>query len=259
MNRIKLSQQLGSALALSIVLVSPVRADLVLLGSDYFETIQPTNFSPLGPANPLTGLPVGPGTTDTIVRRLGDCALSLFVNLSNCTIPIEMVALSLISVPNPAVRLRESPTLASAGAMTMTSDGSGTGGTFDSFFDVFVELSLDGGMSWSAQAPLQLASSNTHWTTTPQGLLVHGMLGDQAANLHDIPGPRACQAGAGACVDFFLVGTVTEAHPGVGVHTARPATQNPIPEPGGPALVGLALAALGLLGQLQARRQAGPA
>ena len=251
MKRIKLAQQLGSALALSVALVSPVRADLVLLGSDYFQTIQPTNFSPLGAANPLTGLPIGPGTTDTIVRRLGDCALSLFVNLSNCTIPIEMVALSLISVPNPAVRLRESPTLSSAGAMTMTSDGSGTGGTFDSFFDVFVELSLDGGMSWAAQAPLQLSSSNTHWTTSPQGLQVHGMRGDQDANVHDIPGPMACQVGAGACVDFFLVGTVTETHPGVGVHTVVAA----IPEPGGAALVGLALAALGVLGQRQARCQ----
>ena len=162
-------------LAGNVLLGAPARADTVLLGSDYLETVQPTFFIPLGPLNPLAGLPIGPGTTDTIVRRRGDCSLSLFGAGSNCTIPIEMVALSLISVVNPMVRLRESPTLQSTGMMTMTSDGSGTGGTFASFFDVFVELSLDGGLNFAPVPQLQLQSSGTQWTTLEQGLLVPGL------------------------------------------------------------------------------------
>jgi hypothetical protein len=42
--------------------------------------------------------------------------------------------------------IRESPTLASTGQTTLTAV---TGGyQIDSFFDVFTELSLDGGISW---------------------------------------------------------------------------------------------------------------
>ena len=85
----------ASALAAAALLHSAAHADLVLLGSDYFETIQPTFFTPLGGLNPLTGLRIGPGTTDTIVQRQVDCSLSLGTLGSNCTIPIEMVALSL--------------------------------------------------------------------------------------------------------------------------------------------------------------------
>ncbi len=246
--------RLGAALAVVAALVSgPARADLVLLGSDYFETVQPTFFVPLGPANPLTGLAMGPGTTDTIVQRQADCGISLVTAGSSCTIPIELVALSLVSTVNPLVRVRESPTLASAGTMTMTSNGSGSGGTFNSFFDVFFELSFDGGNTFVPGGDLILQSSNTDWTTQEHGLLVDGLVGDQDANRHTDKGTAACPIfGNGDCVDFYLgngaVGgfdTVTECHPGgVGCHSAMPAQ---IPEPGSLALFGLALAALALL------------
>ena len=57
----------------------------------------------------------------------------------------EMLSLN-ISV-GPGVMIRESPTLASAGGTTITD----LGGSFaiDSFFDVFTELSTDGGQSWT--------------------------------------------------------------------------------------------------------------
>lgn len=57
----------------------------------------------------------------------------------------------------PGMRLRESPTLPSPGHMTLEDVG---GGSFriDSFFDVFFELSLDGGQSWTpANQPYRLA------------------------------------------------------------------------------------------------------
>ena len=265
MNRSISSRQIATALALAAAAaVDPARADFVMLGSDYFETIQPTFFTPLGALNPLAGLPINPatlGTTDTIVQRQADCALVLATAGSNCTIPIEMVALSLISTVNPMVRLRETPgsvvgASLSGGSMTITSDGLGSGGTFtSSFFDVFFDLSNDGGISWAPQGSLPLSSTVTPWTTVPQGLLIHGMRNDQSANRHDIPGGPACPVGM-SCVDFF-VPLVTEQHPGAGVHTARPAQPLPIPEPGGLALVGTALAALGLMNRFGARRKDG--
>ena len=235
---------IASTLVGASLLTASAHADVVLLGSDYFKTIQPTFFTPLGPLNPLAGLAIGPGSTDTIVQRQADCSLSLSTLGSNCTIPIEMVALSLISTVDPLVRLRESPTLASTGSMTIASDGSGMGGSFGSFFDVFFDISMDGGASFNPQGPLRLTSDLAFWTTVESGLLVDGLMGDQAANRHTDKG--SCSPPQ--CVDFYLGNSlgqfqsVTERHPGVGVHTAQQAQL--VPEPASLGLVGLALAAL---------------
>ena len=61
---------------------------------------------------------------------------------------IELLALDLSNTSlSGATRLRESPTLASSGHATITE---GPPGQFhiDSFFDVFFELSVDGGQTW---------------------------------------------------------------------------------------------------------------
>ena len=238
--------RVSTALALAAAVVaSPARADLVLLGSDYFKTEQPTFVSPLGP---LAGLPIGPFATDTIVQRQADCALSLATIGSNCTIPIEVVALSLVSTGNPAVLVRESPTLASTGSMTMTSDGSGTGGTFTSFFDIFFDISLDGGANWNPQTQKRFTSTVTVWTTIERQMLVGGLLGDQNANLHKDKGGPKCPTGM-ACVDFYTVGVALH-DTGGGKHSVR-AT----PEPGSLALAGLALTAMIGLRRRSTRRE----
>jgi hypothetical protein len=77
------------------------------------------------------------------------------------TWPIEMFALEIKSLVNTPggpvpVTIRESPTQASQGLDMMTSLPGG-GVQIDSFFDVFTEISLDGGGSWHAgNAPLRM-------------------------------------------------------------------------------------------------------
>lgn len=246
-----------AALALGLTVVAgPADAAFILMGSDYFETVQPSFFIiPPGYANAGTqitvqGLPTGPGSTDTIVQRRADCFIHLQLSGDSCTIPIEMVGLSLVAVGNPSLRFRESPTLASAGTMTLFSDGSGSGGSFDSFFDIFIELSLDAGNTWnlfdmnpSNQQfdPLHLQSSGAQWSTVEHGLLVDGLIGDQAANRHTDK-DQCLPFGDLSCRDFYLVsgGVVTETDV-LATHTARSA----VAEPGSLMLASLALAAAG--------------
>ena len=64
------------------------------------------------------------------------------------TFPTEMLALNLSggTLP-PGVMIRESPTLPSLGQTSVTDIGGGLY-KIDSFFDVFTELSIDGGQTW---------------------------------------------------------------------------------------------------------------
>ena len=85
-----------------------------------------------GPFNPITLT----GPVQTVV----------FNKVGNTTgvFNTEMLALNL---SGGGVMLRESPTLASTGVTSITDVG---GGNFqiDSFFDIFTELSVDGGRTW---------------------------------------------------------------------------------------------------------------
>ena len=82
----------------------------------------------------------------------------------------EMLALD---IEGPGFLLRESPTLASTGRHTIANIG---GGFFaiDSFFDVFLELSTDGGANWT---PSSSSLPITTVTPEPATLLLLGVGG----------------------------------------------------------------------------------
>ncbi len=63
----------------------------------------------------------------------------------------EMLSMILVNVGLNGFMVRESPTRASTGRTRMTDVGGGQW-AIDSFFDVFVELSIDGGQTWTPAA-----------------------------------------------------------------------------------------------------------
>jgi hypothetical protein len=82
----------------------------------------------------------------------------------------EMLQLDLSGGSLPAgVMIRESPTLASTGKTTIRTYPTG-GYVIDSFFDIFVEVSLDGGQSWTPET-----NGPTHVTLTDPAPAVPGV------------------------------------------------------------------------------------
>src|SRR5438552_18866301 len=72
------------------------------------------------------------------------------------TYTTEMLSLNLGGLPSGAM-IRESPTLASTGGHTIKDTTPSGPYTIDSFFDVFTELSLDGGATWTpATGPVHI-------------------------------------------------------------------------------------------------------
>ena len=73
------------------------------------------------------------------------------VNGDTRTFQTEMLSLDLSGGTLPAnVKIRESPTLQSTGQTTIRAFSKG-GFLIDSFFDIFVEVSLDGGQTWTPE------------------------------------------------------------------------------------------------------------
>lgn len=93
-----------------------------------------------GPAQPFQA--TGPVTT--LVHGLTGQTTGSF--------DTEMLSMDLSgNSPFGPMMIRESPTLASLGHTTVTDLGGGGGGgpyQIDSFFDIFTELSIDGGQTW---------------------------------------------------------------------------------------------------------------
>ena len=95
----------------------------------------------------VTGNVTFNGGPPIAVMLVGSVQTEVFGKVGNTTgtFNTEMLQLNL---SGGGILVRESPTLASTGQTTIADLG---GGSFriDSFFDVFTELSLDGGRNWS--------------------------------------------------------------------------------------------------------------
>jgi hypothetical protein len=102
----------------------------------------------------LEGPGIAPGT-----RSAASQQTIHFDGVPNETWQTEMLQLDLTGGGLPTgLKIRESPTLASTGTSTIQY----IGGPYhiDSFFDVFTELSIDGGQSWTpGNAPLHLVGN----------------------------------------------------------------------------------------------------
>lgn len=102
----------------------------------------------------------GVGPSPLIVAGNGN-TIQQFSNYSSGntgTFQTEMLSLNLQGV---GIMIRESPTLSSPGQTTITPGAAG-GFHIGSFFDVFTELSIDGGQTWNPQT-----SGSAHTTLTP--------------------------------------------------------------------------------------------
>ena len=128
------------------------------------SNVSHSKFTQSAPPPPLGGTQVhnfgssvefdqtGLGGLPTRVAALGQCSVQVTHSSDNGTTQIfdtEMLQLDISGGSLPAgVMLRESPTLASTGRTTIrpTADGQFM---ISSFFDIFTELSMDGGATWS--------------------------------------------------------------------------------------------------------------
>lgn len=170
------------SLGLTAGVATRASADPIEPGFDLFHTVPfTTNLGPLGMVS-LQGAPIGPGNTDTIVRRAGGLPSG-----EVGTIPIELVALSLRSaqpvnfggsffdvfvtinalglpgIPQP------DPLGRSLGEISiLTHDDLSGGGLFDSFFDVFADVILEpigAGQGFHLTAPvLHLVNLGATWS-----------------------------------------------------------------------------------------------
>lgn len=238
----RLHRLAGNLFALTALLLSPAcRAeDVVAPGWDLFMTLNPPTSLAGVPLNgvPLESFDFGGtlgvqdvGLTDTIMQRLGPA------NAPSTTIPVELVALQLVSAAPVDLgaglgfhyltlqSARGGP--ASVGIRTINFGPEGVPhGTFDSLFDVFIDIrlgALDGPILLSTNLPV--SASGVPWSHQGEGSL-------------RVPGVNYLLKGDGTTgQDFFPVGPFVEQAP-IGVHGL---ISTPVPEPGALALAASSL------------------
>lgn len=120
------------------------------------------------------------GGPSMMINASGPVMARATSNGTTGTYQTEMLAMNLSGGNLPAgVMIRESPTLQSTGQHSVSPNGANY--TIDSFFDVFIELSTDGGQTWSpASNPfhLEIQPSTNGWipTLSQWGLIIFGLL-----------------------------------------------------------------------------------
>jgi hypothetical protein len=128
----------------------------IVLSSIQHRAFGPVNRVPSGPNeredfnSTLNGLISVNGSPDQPMNASGPVTTEVFGKIGNTTgtFNTEMLSMNLSGTsPFGPFMIRESPTLASTGQTTVTDIGGGLY-QIDSFFDVFTELSIDGGASW---------------------------------------------------------------------------------------------------------------
>jgi hypothetical protein len=100
----------------------------------------------------LNGLPPGVPVIGTLDGRVQTVAYNKGPTNTTGTFATEMLGMDLQGFGG-MVRIRESPTLPSLGSTRINDNGDGTY-HIDSFFDVFTEISLDGGANYNYVAAL---------------------------------------------------------------------------------------------------------
>jgi PEP-CTERM motif len=100
-----------------------------------------------------TGGPLGNSTQPVLLT--GPVSITLFGRPTNNMTGTFNTEMTQLDLSGGGIFIRESPTLQSTGATMITDNGNGTF-HIDSFFDIFTELSLDGGQTWTP------SSSSTH-------------------------------------------------------------------------------------------------
>ena len=140
----------GLEILLSNIIHQPFAGSTIRIpsGPDELEQFDSSMTGDVAVSNggvPIFSGPVaGNGPVQTIVRNK--------IGHVTGTFDTEMLSMSLTSVtPLGPVMIRESPTLPSLGTTSITDIG---GGLYhiDSFFDVWTELSIDGGQTWIPDA-----------------------------------------------------------------------------------------------------------
>jgi hypothetical protein len=219
--------------SMAAMTAAAVQAAFVEPGWDLLHTAPGTTFA----GQPFVGVPLGAydfggtigvknvGNADTIVQRLATADVP--APPGSDTIPIELVALQLVSVnpffgPDLAYITLQSarsgadppPGPASIGEMDIHF-ANDLGGTFDSFFDVFFDVrvgALNGPIQISDQ--LRLSSQGTPWDRVPPP----GALVIQGVNLNLNGNDNAAD---------FWPGPINESHPSGAMHNVVPATPEP--------------------------------